>query len=175
MYLGAINKITNEYVLPKMANKKDVYICPECNKDLILVQGKIKVHHFRHKVDTNPCRHYNHPSETQIHKDAKMLLKTLLEDKTNNITFIRECMQCKAPKELDLPNVKEYSNIILEYRFTLNGELKIADVAHVDNENGEHLKCIYEICHTHKTCNEIDRNHGLKLMQLHCYQQLHPH
>jgi DNA-directed RNA polymerase subunit RPC12/RpoP len=53
--LGAINKLTGEYVYPKIANKKDEYICPECNKDLILVQGDIRVHHCRHKVDSiNP-------------------------------------------------------------------------------------------------------------------------
>ena len=63
--LGAINKLTKEYVYPKIANKKDNYICPECNKDLILCQGKIKVHHFRHKVDNiNPCHHYTNPTDT---------------------------------------------------------------------------------------------------------------
>jgi competence CoiA-like predicted nuclease len=69
--LGAINKLTGEYVYPKIANKKDEYICPECNKDLILVQGKIRVHHFRHKVDSiNPCHHYSKPTESQIHKNV---------------------------------------------------------------------------------------------------------
>ena len=76
--LGAINKLSGEYVYPKIANKKDEYICPECNKDLILCQGEIRVHHFRHKVDSvNPCNHYSNPTETQIHKDAKILLKNL--------------------------------------------------------------------------------------------------
>jgi hypothetical protein len=31
--LGAINKVTSEYVYPKIANKKDEYICPDCNKE----------------------------------------------------------------------------------------------------------------------------------------------
>ena len=34
--LGAINKKTNEYCYPKIANKKDNYVCPDCNKDVIL-------------------------------------------------------------------------------------------------------------------------------------------
>ena len=34
--LGGINKITKEYIYPKIANKNDKYICSECNKDLIL-------------------------------------------------------------------------------------------------------------------------------------------
>ena len=50
--LGAINKLTGKYVYSKIANKKDKYICPECNKDLILVQGETRIHHFRHKVDS---------------------------------------------------------------------------------------------------------------------------
>jgi hypothetical protein len=61
--LGAINKLTGEYVYPKIANKKDEYICPECNKDLILVQGEIRVHHFRHKVDKQ--KHRLSPVETK--------------------------------------------------------------------------------------------------------------
>jgi hypothetical protein len=50
--LGAINKKTREYVYPKVANKKDEYICPDCNKDLILCKGNKIKHHFRHKVDS---------------------------------------------------------------------------------------------------------------------------
>jgi hypothetical protein len=149
--LGAINKLTGDYVYPKIANKKDLYICPECNKDLILVQGEIRVHHFRHKVDSsNPCHHYSKPTESQIHKDAKMLMKTLLENKTH-IQFVRECVSCKITTEINLPEIIEGSIISLEHRFNYEDELRIADVAHTFN--GE-IKGIYEICHTHKTCSE---------------------
>ena len=161
--LGAMNKLTGEYVYPKIANKKDEYICPECNKDLILVQGDIRVHHFRHKVDSiNPCHHYSKPTESQIHKDAKMLMKTLLENKTH-IQFIRQCVSCKITDEINLPEINEGSIITLEHRFNYEDELRIADVAHTFN--GE-IKGIYEICNTHKTCSgdrpepwvEIDAN-----------------
>ena len=149
--LGAINKLTGEYVYPKIANKKDEYICPECNKDLILVQGEIRIHHFRHKVDSiNPCHHYSKPTESQIHKDAKMLMKNLLENKTH-IQFIRECVSCKISAEINLPETTEGSIITLEHRFNYDDELRIADVAHT--LNGE-IKGIYEICHTHKTGSE---------------------
>lgn len=149
--LGAINKLTGEYVYPKISNKKDEYICPECNKDLILVQGEIRVHHFRHKVDSiNPCHHYSKPTESQIHKDAKMLMKTLLENKTH-IQFIRECVSCKISCEINLPEITDGSIITLEHRFNYEDELRIADVSHT--LNGE-IKGIYEICHTHKTCSE---------------------
>ena len=149
--LGAINKVTSQYVYPKIANKKDKYICHECNKDLILVQGKIRLHHFRHKIDSiNPCHHYSKPTESQIHKDAKMLLKTLLENK-KQIQFVRQCVWCKISVEITLPEITEHSIITLEHRFNYEDELKIADVAHT--VNGE-IKTIYEICNTHKTCSE---------------------
>lgn len=148
--LGAINKDTGEYVHTKIANKKDKYICPECNKDLILCQGKIKAHHFRHKVDSiNPCRYYSNPSETQIHKDAKMLLQSLLENKVQ-ITFVRQCCSCKEDEEIEIEEIGEGSSIQLEYRFEYNG-IKIADVAYIDD--GEIL-CIFEICNTHRTSSE---------------------
>lgn len=148
--LGAINKLTGEYVYPKIANKPDEYICPECNKDLILCQGDIRVHHFRHKVDNvNPCHHYSNPTESQIHKDAKLVLKNLLERKIP-ISFIRNCCSCKKNEEFEIPEISETSNIQLEYRFEYNGP-KTADVAYL--EDGEIL-CIFEICNTHKTCSE---------------------
>jgi hypothetical protein len=148
--LGAINKNTGEYVYPKIANKKDEYICHECNKDLILCQGKIKVPHFRHKVDNvNPCHHYSNPTETQIHKDAKILLKNLLERKIP-ISFIRNCCSCKKNEEFEIPEISKTSTIQLEYRFEYNG-LKIADVVYIDDGD---IVCIFEICNTHKTFSE---------------------
>jgi hypothetical protein len=166
--LGAINKRTGEYIFPKIANKKDEYICPECNKDLILCQGKIKKHHFRHKVDSiQPCHHYNKPTESQIHKDAKMLMKFLLENKMN-IQFIRECVSCKENNVMEIPEITEESIVSLEYRFNYKDELKIADVIHTINDE---IKCIFEICNTHKTCGEnrpepwfeIDANNLIKI------------
>ena len=139
--LGAINKLTGEYVYPKIANKKDEYICPECNKDLILCQDEIRVHRFRHQVDSI------NPTETQIREDAKILLKNLLERKIP-ISLIRNCCCCKKTKEIEIPEIIETSVIQLEYRFDFRGEHIIADVAYIDE-----ILCIFEIC-THKTCSE---------------------
>ena len=147
LFLGAINKITGEYIYPKIAIKKDEYICPECKKDLILCKGRIRIHHFRHKVDTNPCNYYDKPSESQIHKDAKMLMKHLLENKIQ-IQFIRKCVTCDKQKEIKLSKVTEKSMIVLEYGFKYNNQQKYADVAHIINNE---LDSIYEICYKHKT------------------------
>ena len=149
--LGAINKQTREYVYPKIANKKDEYVCPDCNKDLILCQGEIIRPYFRHKVDSvNPCNHYSNPTETQIHKDGKMVMKSLLERKIP-MSFVRNCCSCKKSAEINLPEITEGSIITLEHRFNYEDKLRIADVAHTIN--GE-IKGIYEICNTHKTCSE---------------------
>lgn len=163
-YLGGINKLTGKYVYPKIANKKEEYICSECKKDLILVQGEIRVHHFRHKVDSiNPCHHYSKPSESQIHKDAKMLMKTLLEDRTH-IKIIRGCVSCKTITEIKLPEIIEDSIIKLEHRFNYEGGIRIADVAHIlNNEIKVYMKYVIHI----KLVVKIDQNHGLKLMRIH--------
>ena len=40
--MGAINKFTNNYEYPKIANKINDYKCPCCNNDVIFKNGKIK-------------------------------------------------------------------------------------------------------------------------------------
>ena len=147
--LGAINTQTGEYVYPKIANKKDEYVCPDCNKDLILCQGEIIRPYFRHKVESvNPCHHYSNPTETQIHNDGKMVMKSLLERKIP-ISFVRNCCSCKKNEEYEIPEMTETSKIEHEYRFEYNGT-KIADVAYIDNNEPF---CIFEIYNTHKTCS----------------------
>lgn len=148
--LGSINKKTGEYVHPIMANKQDEYICPDCNKDLILKKGKIRVPHFAHCKDDTPCNYYNKPSETQIHKDGKMLMKMILEKKIP-LSIVRKCLKCVKEDEYEIPEITESSSIKIEYRFGYNNSIKIADVAYTDNEE---LFCAFEICYTHKTNNE---------------------
>ena len=46
--LGAINKKTNQYTNPSHANKQDEFICIDCGNDVIIRQGKIRIHHFAH-------------------------------------------------------------------------------------------------------------------------------
>lgn len=149
--LGAINRKTREYIYPRVANKKDEYICPDCNKDLILCKGKKRIPHFRHKVDNiNPCHHYSNPSESQIHKNAKILLKNLLERKIP-ISFTRECCSCKNVENFEIPEMSKTSTIHTEYKFEYNDSSKSADVAYLDN--GE-VVALFEIWYTHKTRSE---------------------
>jgi len=150
--LGAINKITGEYVYPKIANKKDEYTCRDCNKDVILCHGEIRAPYFRHKVDSiNPCHHYSNPTEGQIHYESQMLLKNLLERK-RQILINRICCSCGKNEEFEpIPEMTDGSVIQLEYRFKYKNELKIADVAYLD---GNDILCFFEMLHTHKTRSE---------------------
>jgi len=149
---GAINKQTLQYVLPDKATKSHEYICPDCNKKLILCKGKIRKAHFRHKVDKkDPCQYYTNPTETQIHKDAKLRLKELI--KTKNLKLNRYCHNCKKTKQHSMPEICEKSKICIEHKFEYNESNKFADVAFLKDGN---IEQIYEICQTHKT-KEKDR------------------
>ena len=149
--LGAINKITNQYCCAKLANKQDEYICPECNKDLILRKGTRRIHHFAHYKDDNPCKYYNNPNETQIHKDAKLALKQILETGIK-LKINRKCCSCDFDiYDWDVPRLKN-CNIEIEYRFDFNNSLKIADLAVLYNNN---IYTIFEIYNSHKTINDV--------------------
>jgi len=129
-------------------------MCPDCNKDLVLCQGNVRIHHFRHKTEKeNKCTYYDKPSEAQVHKDAKLLLKKLLEDK-RNIKFTRNCECCDDNFTVDnIPEMQTNSKIVVEYRFNFNNSVKSADVAHIINNK---LISVFEIYNTHKT-KDTDR------------------
>ena len=147
-FMGAINKLTDKYEYPKIADKQNSYKCPECNNDVIFKKGKIKQPHFSHKKSNKPCTYYDRPSETQIHKNAKMLMKTLLDNKTH-ISFYRHCNYCNEKYNiLNIDIYKDDCEAIIEYKFNYNGSRKSADVALIENNN---IKYIFEICHTNKT------------------------
>jgi hypothetical protein len=159
--MGAINKITNDYEYPKIATKGiNKYKCPCCDKDVIFKKGLIKKPHFAHYKSTNPCFYYDKPSESQIHKDAKMLMKSLLDNK-KNICINRECNYCEQRNCGCVENVhydicdeyNENTKAIIEYKFIHNNSKKSADLALVENDT---IKYIFEICYKNKT-NEENR------------------
>ncbi len=90
--------MTKEYVYVKIANKNAQYFCSECGKDVIFCNGQIIKPYFRQAVDNNKCNYYTKPTEGQIHKDAKMLLKKLLE--TKNVSLIRNCKNCNQNENM---------------------------------------------------------------------------
>lgn len=154
--MGAINKTTNQYEYPKIANKINKYKCPSCEKDVIFKNGKIKQPHFAHYKSDNPCYYYDKPNETQIHKDAKLLMKSLLDNK-KNIFIERQCNYCDTngrpfnysdEHEIFSNEYTENTKAYIEYKFKYNNSNKSADVALVENDK---IKYIFEICHKNKT------------------------
>ena len=136
--MGAINKTTDNYEYPKIANKSNKYKCPFCEKDVIFRNGKIKQPHFAHYKSENPCSYYDKPNETQIHKDAKLLMKTLLDNKCE-ICFHRKCYNCmfEEPSIIEYTITKnDYDNTeaFFEYRFNYNNSNRSADVALIENK-----------------------------------------
>ena len=147
--LGAINKQTHKYTHPTQANKQDKFMCIDCEKDVIIRKGKIRIPHFSHCKEDLKCNFYTTPNESQIHKNAQFLLKYILENKIE-LCIYNKCAKCNKTTEYDIPQISESSSIIIEYRFDYNG-LKIADVAYIDDNE---ILCIFEIYNTHKTLSQ---------------------
>ena len=147
--MGAINKHTNNYEYPKIADKKYKYKCPCCEKDVIFKNGKIKQPHFSHYKSDNPCYYYDKPSESQIHKDAKLLMKSLLDNK-KQISIDRSCNYCEEIN-YNFIEYNETTKAVIEYKFYHNNSNRSADVALIENEN---IKYIFEICYKNKTKEE---------------------
>ena len=173
LHLGAIDTDTGKYVLPPEASKDTGYVCPDCHGKVILRKGTVRVAHFAHHVSSNPCTYYTHPSESQIHKDAKLLMVKLLTDK-RKIQFWWACSNvirypcsneyffCEEPSF----DYKDGDEIVTEYR-SPDGKW-IADVAIV---NSGAVRLIVEIRHTHTTTTprpepwyELDATGFLMLM-----------
>jgi hypothetical protein len=154
--MGAINKLINQYEYPKIANKINKYKCPFCEKDVIFRNGKIKQPHFAHYKSNNPCSYYEKPNESQIHKDAKLLMKTLLCNKQRFI-IEKKCNYCYSNGhpfnysiiyEIFSNEYTENTTACIEYKFKYNNSNKSADVALIENDK---IKYIFEICHKNKT------------------------
>jgi len=157
--MGAINKTTNKYEYPKIANKTNKYKCPSCEKGVIFRNGKIKRPHFAHHKSDNPCYYYDKPCETQIHKDAKLLMKSLLDNK-KNISIHRSCNYCEQRHcginfgidyNIFNDDYNENTKAIIEYKFFFNNSNRSADIAFVENDK---IKYIFEICYKNKTREE---------------------
>ena len=151
---GALSKESNEYIYPAKAERKIIYKCPKCNKDVIVRKGKVRIHHFAHLKSDSPCEYYNHQGESEIHKEAKLLLKTILDEK-RKINILRSCYHCHKKKEhYNYNNIYIDSNKTnIEHSFQYNKSNKKADVALLNEDT---IKIIFEIYHKHRT-NDCDR------------------
>lgn len=146
--MGAINKYTDRYEYPKIASKQQKYKCPCCHHDVIFKHGKIKQPHFSHYKSDHPCYYYDKPSESQLHKDAKLLMKSLLDDK-KQISIHKRC-NCGYKKCTQIC-YNENTTAVIEHRFYYNDSHRSADVALIEPTK---ITYIFEICYKNKTREE---------------------
>jgi len=169
--LGAINKQTNEREIPsyasKAVSKAKNYSCPCCKSVVTLKKGKIRKHHFAHKNENKVggCNYYDGNAgggsggsgggggvETELHKEGKQVIKTLIDNKKPMI-FYRKCNQCEKKKVfcINKENYNDNTRAIKEHRFNYNNSNKSADVAMLE---GNEIKFIFEIWYNGKTKEE---------------------
>lgn len=65
----------------RLAGQKGELKCEDCNDEVILKFGPIKIPHFAHKFDTKrkPCYYRSYP-ESEDHREAKWLIYNYLKD-----------------------------------------------------------------------------------------------
>jgi hypothetical protein len=155
--LGAIQTDTNEYVLPYKSEKNKNYKCIGCQQKLILKRGNIRKCHFAHYSDTS-CTYFEHPNESDLHKEAKHKLAYWLKQKHRiNIDWV--C--CKTGyngnkcgnSTNEMGSTIEYEEndrVEIEYQDTNNKY--IADIAVINNNK---VKYIFEIKNTHATITDV--------------------
>lgn len=168
---GAIQTDNNEYVLPYNAEKNKNYKCIGCQQKLILKKGKIRKCHFAHYSETN-CFYFEHPNESELHKEAKYKLASWLKQQ-KKIDIFMECCKTqyngnKCGYEADEPTIEyeENDRVELEYRDTNNKY--IADIAVINNNK---VKYIFEIKNTHATITNVRPEPWFEIEALEIIQQ----
>lgn len=149
MDLGAIDIESGFHTIPILASKSKKYVCPECSEYVFVKQGKIRKAHFSHYAKS-VCNYYDHPNESQIHKDCKFRLKSWLEQKIS-LNIFYKCFNSDCKRYFNKLSIllEEDDKVILEYR---DPEGKyVADLAIL---NKDKVKYIFEVLHTHSTETE---------------------
>lgn len=142
--IGAYDKQNNNYIFPQNASKKRKYYCPDCGEDLIFKKGSIVIPYFSHKSNSK-CTYYDHPSESQIHKDAKNKLAQWLQDK-KPLKLKIKCNSCNGSCKNKKIKYKDNDKVIIEYISPC--KKYIADVAIINNDN---VRYVLEVTNTHRT------------------------
>jgi len=160
----ALNKRTGMYESPIFADKNDEHICPDpsCNEEVHLRKGEKNRPHFSHKKNTN-CRRYDTAlTESELHKEAKHILRQLIS-RGYNILFKRTCKgslnneNCEATCLKHCSKLNENQKVIEEYSTDFNNNKIIYDLAMISYEGDiEEVNEAYEIYKTHRT-KESDR------------------
>jgi hypothetical protein len=135
----------------------------DCGEKVILKRGEIRRSHFAHHHNSSSqCTYYSHPSESQIHKDAKHKLALFLRQQ-RDINILWEC-----PNKNTLDHPRYLSTRYENYRCIGEGctrvthqsedrvEVEYRDpagrfVADVAVLNGKMVKYVFELKYSHGT------------------------
>jgi hypothetical protein len=147
MNLGAIDDANGEYCRPVNASKDRMYSCVDCQQRVILRKGEVRKPHFAH-CSKRECSYYEHPNESQIHKDAKFRMAEILKQKEPfSIYWSCNNSKCRGSSSSELDMIyKEGDEVVIEYRDPLGKY--VADVAVI---NSGKPRMIFEIKNTHAT------------------------
>lgn len=146
-YGYALNQ-DNELVHIRQALKKKHlghnYRCPnpECNAEMLTVQGTVKVSHFRHKNAVCSLESYQH----QL---AKKLIQERIHSKQRAVLAF-DCSICGSQNAKLVDLSKTLSHATLEHKYPDSNF--IGDVAAFDHNN--ELKVMFEVYVTHKVEGE---------------------
>ena len=157
--LGATDTRTGYLLFPNVAEKRGEYACPECRHRVLLCRGEKVMAYFRHEISNEAkaeCKHYSHPSESTIHRNAKEQLSQVLADvlrKGTPLTIYRECDKCNKMEDVQEITMAPTTTIHQEYVFTFRGDKKRGDVVCMDGLN---MRYVFEIWNSNRT-QEGDR------------------
>ena len=164
--LGALQVDTQRYVHPSIADRSKEFVCMECGQKVIIKRGEIRVHHFSHYYNTSGlgCNYYDHPGESQCHKDAKHHLVAILQqrrtikihwqcshNRCGEMAFYRGCGGSKIDGS-GFTTIKYEEGDTASIEFRDPGGKYVADVA---LRNGNSVKYIFEIRHSHATTTTV--------------------
>jgi len=147
---------TGELVSPEQANKTRSHFCPECNSNLILRRGTVRVPHFAHPKTGN-CT-----NESVTHKIAKMLLAQAINQWKKGFgdtpMIGRMCVSCGCSILQPLPNKITHT----ESAYTTDTGFRV-DVAIMENE--EPIAAL-EVKFTHAVGDQKMQNLGIPIIEL---------
>jgi len=148
--LGALDSETKKYVTPLTADKGRSYECIDCKQKVLFRKGTVRVPHFAHCSQTNTCTYFEHPNESQLHKDAKLKMSEWLKSK-QKIEFTWSCPKCGMDCDMrEIITYKDNDEVVVEYRDPSNKY--IADIALL---NDGKVRYIFEVKHTHATTTTV--------------------
>lgn len=79
------------------ADKTMILSCVECERRVCFKNGRIRKPHFAHHrqhAEDRQCTYLSKYNETQLHRDAKLCIKRLLQTSGFQLIFVHKCFTC---------------------------------------------------------------------------------